>query len=200
MRGICSSLKIFKWDSAGSSIFSFALTILDGVVNRASCCTPGCWNLYIASAATEELNDRFVDLSHNSVEALLKLDEDRLIADTENGLISLVGILPNRVIQPIAEHSEYPVEGLAFSHDRRFLGSISHDQMLKVCISPLYAINSMEVIRRLVTVSTCNNSENTGKGQAASSDSDSEEMDVDDNPPRSKKGTKTKKCKQSSWF
>ncbi|KAH1106635.1 hypothetical protein J1N35_010403 [Gossypium stocksii] len=79
----------------------------------------------------KDCSDRFVDLSPNSVEAMSKLDEDRLITGSENGLISLVGILPNRIIQPIAEHSEYPVEGLAFSHDRRFLGSISHDQMLK---------------------------------------------------------------------
>jgi len=27
-------------------------------------------------------------------------------------MFSLVGILPNRIIQPIAEHSEYPVERL----------------------------------------------------------------------------------------
>ncbi|CDP04860.1 unnamed protein product [Coffea canephora] len=33
---------------------------------------------------------------------------------------------------PIAEHSEYPIERLAFSYDRKFLGSISHDQILKL--------------------------------------------------------------------
>uniref|UniRef100_A0A2N9IMP4 Uncharacterized protein n=1 Tax=Fagus sylvatica TaxID=28930 RepID=A0A2N9IMP4_FAGSY len=80
----------------------------------------------------KDCSDRFVDLSPNSVDALLKLDEDRIITGSENGLISLVGILPNRIIQPIAEHSEYPVERLAFSHDRKLLGSIAHDQMLKV--------------------------------------------------------------------
>ncbi|KAL3621715.1 hypothetical protein CASFOL_034375 [Castilleja foliolosa] len=76
--------------------------------------------------------DRFVDLSPNFVDVLLKLDEDRVITGSENGIISLVGILPNRIIQPIAEHSEYPVERLAFSHDRKFLGSISHDHTLKI--------------------------------------------------------------------
>ncbi|THU65901.1 hypothetical protein C4D60_Mb05t08530 [Musa balbisiana] len=44
----------------------------------------------------------------------------------------LVSILPNRIIQPLAEHSEYPIERIAFSNDRKFLGSISHDQMFKV--------------------------------------------------------------------
>ncbi|TYK18772.1 WD repeat-containing protein 55 [Cucumis melo var. makuwa] len=77
-------------------------------------------------------SDRFVDASQNPVNALLKLDEDRVIVASESGLISLVGILPNRVIQPIAEHSDYPVERLAFSHDRKFLGSISHDYMIKL--------------------------------------------------------------------
>jgi hypothetical protein len=71
-----------------------------------------------------------------------------------------VGILPNRIIQPLAEHSEYPIEALgmcvhffivrfggkkqhiliyylcyaAFSNDKKYLGSISHDKMLKVTI------------------------------------------------------------------
>ncbi|KAL2895978.1 WD repeat-containing protein 55 [Bienertia sinuspersici] len=57
-------------------------------------------------------SDRFIDLSPNPVDALLKYDEDRVITGSYNGLISLVGILPNRIIQPIAEHSEYPVERL----------------------------------------------------------------------------------------
>ncbi|RZB87009.1 WD repeat-containing protein 55 [Glycine soja] len=79
----------------------------------------------------KDCSDRFTDLSSNSIDAMLKLDEDRIITGSENGIINLVGILPNRVIQPIAEHSEYPVECLAFSHDKKFLGSIAHDQMLK---------------------------------------------------------------------
>ncbi|KAG5534456.1 hypothetical protein RHGRI_022556 [Rhododendron griersonianum] len=54
----------------------------------------------------KDCSDRFVDLSGNPVDALLKLDEERVIAGSGNGLISLVGILPNRIIQPIAQHSE----------------------------------------------------------------------------------------------
>lgn len=129
----------------------------------------GCFN---------DCSDRFVDLSPNSVDVLLKLDEDRLITGSETGLISLVGILPNRVIQPIAEHSEYPVEGLAFSHDKKFLGSIAHDQMLK-----LWDMDDL-----------LQDSTKTLKHQAAVEDSDSDEMDMDMdiNPPKSKKGTKRK--------
>ncbi|KAK4476991.1 hypothetical protein RD792_016192 [Penstemon davidsonii] len=124
----------------------------------------------------KDCSDRFVDLSPNSVDALLKLDEDRVITGSENGLISLVGILPNRIIQPIAEHSEYPVERLAFSHDRKFLGSISHDQMLK-----LWDLDDL-----------LQGSGNATQNQSAMSDSDSDGMDVDDSIPKPSKGTKTK--------
>lgn len=30
----------------------------------------------------------------------------------------LVGILPNRIIQPLAEHSEYPIEGIGTIYNR----------------------------------------------------------------------------------
>ncbi|KAG6424082.1 hypothetical protein SASPL_114494 [Salvia splendens] len=128
------------------------------------------------------ISDRFVDLSPNSVDAMLKLDEDRLITGSENGIISLVGILPNRIIQPIAEHSEYPVEGLAFSHDKKFLGSISHDQTLK-----LWDLDEL-----------LQGSENSMPNHSAASDSDSDGMDVDASIPKPSKGTKRKNVSKGS--
>ncbi|XP_043723400.1 WD repeat-containing protein 55-like [Telopea speciosissima] len=127
----------------------------------------------------KDCSDRFIKLCPNSVDALLKLDEDRVITGSENGLISLVGILPNQVIQPVAEHSEYPVERLAFSSDRKLLGSISHDQMLKLWdLDELLegGANKME-----------------SEAFVADSDSDSDEMDVDiKTPQKSSKGTRRK--------
>ncbi|KAJ4822402.1 WD domain repeat-containing protein 55 [Turnera subulata] len=130
----------------------------------------------------KDCSDRFIGLSPNSVDSLLKLDEDRVIAGCENGLISLVGILPNRIIQPLAEHSEDPIERLGFSHDRKFLGSISHDNILK-----LWDLDEL-----LAT------SENTQEQQTVASDSDGDEMDVDMNPPKSQKGAKKKNEQTSS--
>ncbi|XP_076918636.1 WD repeat-containing protein 55-like [Bidens hawaiensis] len=125
----------------------------------------------------KDCSDRFTAFTPNPVNPLLKLDEERVIAGTDNGLISLVGILPNRIIQPIAEHSEYPVEGLAFSHDRKFLGSISHDSILK-----MWDIDSLI--------------HDSGKKVAGKSGSDNDDddmdMDTDNIPPKSSKGTKRK--------
>lgn len=124
----------------------------------------------------KDCSDRFVDLSPNSIDALLKLDEDRVITGCENGLISLVGILPNKIIQPIGEHSEYPVERLAFSHDRKYLGSASHDHLLK-----LWDLNEL-----------VQDSEGGAKNDSTAEDSDKDGMDVDDNIPKSSKGSKKK--------
>lgn len=123
----------------------------------------------------KDCSDRFVELSPNSIDALLKLDEDRIITGSENGIISLVGILPNKIIQPIAEHSEYPVERLAFSHDRKYLGSASHDHLLK-----LWDLNEL-----------LQDSEDGAKNDSTE-DSDNDGMDVDDNIPKSSKGGKKK--------
>ncbi|KAK9129171.1 hypothetical protein Sjap_009658 [Stephania japonica] len=127
----------------------------------------------------QDCSDRFTGLQSNSVDALLKLDEERVITGSENGIISLVGILPNRIIQPIAEHSEYPVERLAFSHDRKYLGSISHDKMLKIWDMD----DLLEGSGNLPT----------GYSMEAGSDGDSDEMDEDVKPSKSSRASKRRK-------
>ncbi|XP_073110082.1 WD repeat-containing protein 55-like [Elaeis guineensis] len=118
----------------------------------------------------KDCSDRF--LGHPmSVETLLKFDEDTLISGSEDGVIRLVGILPNRIIQPLNEHSEYPIERLGFSNDRKFLGSISHDQMLK-----LWYLQELLDGHR------------ARESQLVESDSDGNEMDVDLKPFKPTKG------------
>ncbi|XP_010549434.1 PREDICTED: WD repeat-containing protein 55 [Tarenaya hassleriana] len=131
----------------------------------------------------KDCSDRFVDLSPNSVDTLLKLDEDRVITGCDNGIISLVGILPNRIIQPIGAH-EFPIEDLALSYDKKFLGSTAHDSTLK-----LWDLD--EILE--------SSNGNLDKEAAASGGSDSEnDMDVDTNPPKSSKGTKRKTASKSN--
>ncbi|XP_044491774.1 WD repeat-containing protein 55 [Mangifera indica] len=135
----------------------------------------------------KDCSDRFTGLSPNSVDVLLKLDEERVITGSENGLISLVGILPNKIIQPIAEHSEYPIEGLAFSHDKKFLGSISHDSMLK-----LWDLDD-------IIQSSANNTSQAAMGDS-NSDSDVDDMEVDNKGSKSTKGKSANKGSNSHSF
>ncbi|KAH7577695.1 hypothetical protein ACOSP7_001313 [Xanthoceras sorbifolium] len=131
----------------------------------------------------KDCSDRFTGFSPNSVDALLKLDEERIITGSENGLISLAGILPNRIIQPIAEHSEFSIEGLALSHDRKFLGSISHDLKLK-----LWDLD--EILQDSKITAT----------QADASDSDNDEMDLDNKGTTNKGASKGHAVSSSNSF
>ncbi|KAK0583575.1 hypothetical protein LWI29_038336 [Acer saccharum] len=131
----------------------------------------------------KDCSDRFTGFSPNSVDVLLKLDEDRIITGSDNGLISLAGILPNKIIQPIAEHSEFSIEGLGLSHDRKFLGSISHDLKLK-----LWDLDDILQGSKL-TVS-----------QADTPDSDSDEMDVDNKGATNKGASKGHAVSSSNSF
>ncbi|KAL9249819.1 WD repeat-containing protein [Drosera capensis] len=124
----------------------------------------------------KDCSDRFIELCPNSLDALVKFDEDRIVTGSSSGVISLVNILPNRVLQPIAEHSEYPVERLAFSHDKKVLSSLSHDHVMKLWDMDELLQDSGSCIRK----------------HTAAADSDSDKMDVDSSQQKSSKGTKRK--------
>ncbi|KAG8079477.1 hypothetical protein GUJ93_ZPchr0007g5307 [Zizania palustris] len=147
------------------------------------CGTPSGALLLYSWGFFKDCSDRF--LGHaQSVDTLLKLDEETLISGASDGVIRLVGILPNRIIQPLAEHSEYPIEALAFSNDRKYLGSISHDKMLK-----LWDLQELLNGQQLV--------HDDKPGEPDSDDSDDDGMDVDMDPSSSKGSRSTNTSKSS---
>uniref|UniRef100_A0A0A9CIZ0 Uncharacterized protein n=1 Tax=Arundo donax TaxID=35708 RepID=A0A0A9CIZ0_ARUDO len=145
------------------------------------CGTPSGALLLYSWGYFKDCSDRF--LGHaQSVDTMLKLDEETLISGASDGVIRLVGILPNRIIQPLAEHSEYPIEALALSNDRKYLGSISHDKMLK-----LWDLQELLNGPQLV--------HSNGSVESGSDDSDDDGMDVD-MEPGSSKGSRSKKTEK----
>ncbi|CAN6339981.1 unnamed protein product [Urochloa humidicola] len=144
------------------------------------CGTPSGALLLYSWGYFKDCSDRF--LGHTqSVDTMLKLDEETLISGASDGVIRLVGILPNRIIQPLAEHSEYPIEALAFSNDKRYLGSLSHDKMLKL----------WDLQELLNGPQGVNGDEPAKSGSDDSDDDDDNGMDVDMAPTRSK-GSRSK--------
>eukprot|EP00252_Welwitschia_mirabilis_P000432 TRINITY_DN1042_c0_g2_i1.p1 TRINITY_DN1042_c0_g2~~TRINITY_DN1042_c0_g2_i1.p1 ORF type:complete len:353 (+),score=62.93 TRINITY_DN1042_c0_g2_i1:221-1279(+) len=79
----------------------------------------------------KDCSDRFVG-HPDSVDAMLKLNEDTLVTGAGDGIIRVISILPNKMVGVIGEHENYPIENLAVSHDYKVLGSVSHDQNLKL--------------------------------------------------------------------
>lgn len=79
-----------------------------------------------------DCSDRFPG-HPESVDALVKYDEDTVITGSSDGLLRVVNILPNKLIAVLGAHADdLPVERLALSADRAVLASMSHDSCVKL--------------------------------------------------------------------
>jgi WD40 repeat protein len=67
-----------------------------------------------------------------SVDALLKIDEDTILTGSIDGILRLVQIHPNKLIGVLGDHEGFPVEDLKFSYDKQLIGSISHDNLIRL--------------------------------------------------------------------
>jgi len=77
-----------------------------------------------------DVDDRFPGHA-NSVEALLKVDEDTVLSASGDGLIRVVQLQPHKLLGVVGEHGDFPVEVLAYNHDHSILASSSHDSAVK---------------------------------------------------------------------
>ena len=68
-----------------------------------------------------DLSDRFPG-HPESIDALLKVDEDTVCTGSSDGIIRFISILPNKLIGVAGDHDGFPIERMAFSHDRASIG------------------------------------------------------------------------------
>ncbi|TXT05048.1 hypothetical protein VHUM_03868 [Vanrija humicola] len=67
-----------------------------------------------------------------SVDAIVALTDDCIATGSEDGLVRVMQIQPNKFLGVIATHDEYPIERLALDRNGKWLGSVSHDQCVKL--------------------------------------------------------------------
>jgi hypothetical protein len=67
-----------------------------------------------------------------SIDAILQVDDDTIITGSSDGILRLITVRPNKLVGVVGEHSDFPVERLAWSRDRNLIGSISHDLAVKL--------------------------------------------------------------------
>ncbi|CAH0479765.1 unnamed protein product [Peronospora belbahrii] len=72
-----------------------------------------------------DMSDRFPG-HPDSVESLLKVDEDTVLTGSSDGILRVVQIHPNKLLGLIGDHEYFPVENLKFSYDKKLIGSVSH--------------------------------------------------------------------------
>ena len=68
----------------------------------------------------------------SSVDALVAFDEDTVLTGSQDGLIRVISVLPNRMLGVVGEHGEFPVETLALSQDR----CVALRRCLRICAYP----------------------------------------------------------------
>ena len=68
----------------------------------------------------------------NSVDTLLKIDENTLITGSSDGLIRVINITPHRLVGILGEHDEdMPIERMSLSYDNNWIASCSHDETVR---------------------------------------------------------------------
>ena len=78
-----------------------------------------------------DISDRFPG-HPQSIDALLKVDENTMLTGSSDGLIRVLSIHPNKLLGVIGDHEGFPIEKLAFNADRRYVGSITHDNIVRL--------------------------------------------------------------------
>lgn len=84
-----------------------------------------------------DCNDRIVG-HPNSIDTMIKFDEDTVITGSEDGLIRAVSVLPNKIVAILGDptdHDEgevFHIQKIALSHDKCLLASISLDDIVKI--------------------------------------------------------------------
>jgi len=77
------------------------------------------------------ISDRFPG-HPDSIDCMVKLNEDVFFTGSIDGKIRAVHLLPNRFLGAVGEHEDgFPVENLALSRCKTYLASCSHDNVLK---------------------------------------------------------------------
>jgi WD repeat-containing protein 55 len=83
-------------------------------------------------ASWGDVSDRFPG-HPASIDAILKVDEDTILTGSSDGLIRVVSIHPDKLIGLLGDnHEGFPIERLQFSCDRRHVGSVTHDNYIRL--------------------------------------------------------------------
>ena len=78
-----------------------------------------------------DVSDRFPG-HPQSIDGLLKVDEDTLLTGSSDGLIRVVQVQPDKLLGVLGDHEGFPIEKLAFNSNHHFVGSVTHDHIIRI--------------------------------------------------------------------
>eukprot|EP00299_Pterocystis_sp_00344_P013893 c6851_g1_i1.p1 GENE.c6851_g1_i1~~c6851_g1_i1.p1 ORF type:complete len:364 (-),score=74.01 c6851_g1_i1:22-1113(-) len=74
-----------------------------------------------------------------SVDSIVALSDDVICTGSSDGIVRVVNIHPNKLLGVMGEHSDFPIEKIALSHDKALVASSSHDHMIKFWDANIYS-------------------------------------------------------------
>jgi WD40 repeat protein len=153
-----------------------------------------------------DISDRFPG-HPASLDALVKVDEDTLLTGSSDGLIRLVSIQPDKLLGVLGNHQGFPIEKLEFSSDRSFVGSLTHDNIIRLWDARILQedyedeavqMKAVESIKAAsATISAEKNSDNEWEDM---DEDDCEDMDDSDDSDDDTSGRNGKNAKRSGRF
>jgi WD40 repeat protein len=78
-----------------------------------------------------DISDRFPG-HPMSIDSLLKVDDNTILTGSSDGVVRVVTIQPDKLLGVLGNHEGFPVEKLKFDGDKKILGSVSHDNFIRV--------------------------------------------------------------------
>ena len=131
------------------------------------------------------------------------LTSDVILTGSSDGYIRAVEILPTKFLGVIADHGNFPIEQLKLDRQSRWLGSVSHDEVLKLTFvaDTLEDSDEEETDREPSVDVDVYGKEASGEvglgdmsapAKQSASEGDSDEQDWDDAPKQNKKKRRKK--------
>lgn len=90
-----------------------------------------------------DISDRFPG-HPQSIDALLKIDEETILTGSSDGVVRIVQIQPDRLLGVLGNHGGFPVEKLKFSSGKKVIGSVSHDDLVRLWDASIFSDEHVE--------------------------------------------------------
>jgi len=90
-----------------------------------------------------DVSDRFPG-HPQSIDTLLKIDERTLLTGSSDGVVRVIQIQPDKMLGVLGDHGGFPVEKMNFSSGKKLLGSVSHDNFIRLWDASILADDDVE--------------------------------------------------------
>ena len=132
--------------------------------------------------AEDDIVDRITG-HPESIDGMLKVDEDTICTGSDDGVLRIVQVIPNQFLGVVGIFDDYPVERMEWSFDHQFIGTSSHDNVLRLF--------DMSILKE-------DDDSDQESNQDLEKEKEEEEQDSDDkksNPSKPKKRAKSSSAK-----